>query len=65
VKNIYQKHIRFSLVFYVLGAWKVAEASWGLSLRVLASWGHLETMLRHVGAKMAIKSAKMSQRSKV
>ena len=50
----------------------MAEASWGLSLAMLAqsclqdriclaSWGHLGTMLRHVGAKMAIKSAKMSQ----
>ena len=50
----------------------MAEASWALYPAMLArcclqdriclaSLGHLETMLRHVGAKMAIKSAKMSQ----
>ena len=72
VKNI-EKLWVFCFFVALLGCLEgVAEASWGLSLAMLAqsclqdriclaSWGHLETMLRHVGAKMAIKSAKMSQ----
>ena len=67
------KTVGFLYFFALLGCLEgVAEASWGLSLAILAqsclqdriylaSWGHLGTMLRHVGAKMAIKSAKISQ----
>ena len=72
VKNI-DKTSGFLWLFALLRCSEgVAEASWGLSLAMLAqsclqdriclaSWGHLGTMLGHVGAKMAIKSAKMSQ----
>ena len=72
MKNI-KKRLVFCFFVALLGCLEgVAEASWGLSLAMLAqsciqdriclaSWGHLGTMLRHVGAKMAIKSVKMSQ----
>ena len=61
--------MQFSCEFCTFG---VVEASCRLPLAMLArcclqdciclaSWGRLETMLRHVGAKMAMKSAKMSQ----
>ena len=43
----------------------LVEASWALSWAMLAPRSHLEAhfgaMLRHVGAKMAAKSAKMNQ----
>ena len=68
VKNIEKLLVLFS-VCYFWSAGKVWLRHLGGCLRrcclkdpiFLASWRHLETMLRHVGAKMAIKSAKMSQ----
>ena len=67
VKNIEKPDVFFGFCYF-WGAGKGWLKHLGGCLRrcclqeriFLASWGHLETMLRHVGAKMAIKSAKVS-----
>ena len=60
------KNLMFFEVFRYSGGFEgLVEASWALVLDMLAPRSHLGAhfggMLRHVGAKVATKSAKMSQ----
>ena len=61
-----EKNIVFFVFFCYSGGFEgLVEASWALVLAMLAPRSHLGAyfggMLRHVGAKVAAKSAKMSQ----
>ena len=64
-KNSEKNLVFYEIFCYSGGFGGFVEASWALVLAMLAPRSHLGAyfggMLRHVGAKMATKSAKMSQ----